>query len=144
MTRDQIKTLLATSTLAVQRAMVALYRRQTVSEQHTSTTSERNGRGFNAFDADRGTYYAKWVLSGKSLTGYHIDRARRIALRYVGQLAEMSEQVVPVAQPITTSVKVNTEGALLAYIAHHDPFHMTPAEMASKGYSLMHPAALSV
>lgn len=89
MTKTEIKSLLAHSDSAVEIAMVALYHCQTSSEQRTSTTKESNGVGFNAFHAETGTYYAKWVLSGKKLTSYHLTRARKIVTSYTGQLSRM-------------------------------------------------------
>lgn len=111
MTRDQIKLLLMSSDRAVERAMCALYRRQTVAEQHAASTTESNGKGFNAFHAERGTYYAKWVLSGRRLTGRHLVAARTMACRYSRQLAELSETH---AVPPTKTYKVDGEGGMLA------------------------------
>jgi hypothetical protein len=91
MNKTQIKALLMSNDRAVERAIVALYHRQTVGEQRTSSTTESNGRGFNAFHAERGTYWAKWVISGRRLTGRHLVSAREVACYYARQLAEMSE-----------------------------------------------------
>ena len=119
MTKAEILVLLAGSDRAVERAMVALYQRQTVGEQRTSSTTESNGRGFNAFHAERGTYYAKWVMSGKRLTGYHLDRARKMACHYARQLAEMSVQP---ATPPTRAYKFPTVEAMWSALARLDPF----------------------
>ena len=90
MTRDQIKHLISTDERAVARALLTLLSRQTAEEQQTSTTRNRNGQGFNAYHAPRGTYFANWVASGRKLSGHHLDAARKIALRYVGQLEEVT------------------------------------------------------
>jgi hypothetical protein len=105
MTKTEIKTFLLSNDRAVELAMVALYRCQTSEEQHTSTTKEVNGKGFNAFHAENGTYYAKWVLSGKKLTSYHLTRARKMACYYAGQLAAMSVSFAPqaTAEPFSPS-----------------------------------------
>lgn len=87
-TRDQINTLLQTSDAAVERAMVVLFNRQTSDEQQTEETKHLNGVGFAGNAAHRGSYYAKWVLSKKRLTGIHLERARKIALRHSKQLVE--------------------------------------------------------
>lgn len=92
MTREQILLLLATEPKAVERAILAIYARQTAGEQQSATTREQNGRGFNAYDARPGTYYAEWILKGRRLTGDYLNRARRLAGRYVGQLATLSEE----------------------------------------------------
>jgi|GEM_PF-2130296 len=76
----------------VERAMVVLYERQTTDEQTNSNTVYQNGQGFCAYAARRGTYYAKYVLSGGRLTGVHLDRARNIAIKHVRQLVEMAER----------------------------------------------------
>ena len=89
---EHIKSLLMTNDQAVGRAMVALYMRQTVGEQRTSTTTESNGMGFSAFHAKNGTYYAKWVQSGRMLTGRHLDSARKMALHYVRQLSTIAAE----------------------------------------------------
>lgn len=75
-------------TRAVGRAMVAIYKRQTADEARGGYTAASNGRGFNKADASRGTYYARWVLSGRKLSGRHLEKARKMALRYRRQLAE--------------------------------------------------------
>lgn len=90
MNKEQIKSLLLSNDRAVERAMCALYARQTADERSSSTTQHTNGRGFNAFDAPKGSYYARWVNSGRRLTGRHLESARKMAIKYVGQLAEVS------------------------------------------------------
>src|SRR5574337_1345737 len=91
MNRDQIKSLLLSSDRAVERAMVALLERQTVGEQDTSTTQHLNGVGFSAFHAKSGSDYAKWVKSGRRLTGPYLAKARKMAVHYVGQLEAISQ-----------------------------------------------------
>jgi hypothetical protein len=81
-----IVSLLHLNNRAVERAMIVLYNNQTSDEQAESTTKHRNGKGFNSYDVKMGTYYAMWVLSGKKLSGYHLERARVMSLKYVGQL----------------------------------------------------------
>jgi hypothetical protein len=87
-TVESIKTLLLSNDRAVERAIIVLFNRQTHTEQQAGHTSESNGRGFNAFDAESGTYYAKWIQGGRSLSGKHLERARKMSFRYVRQLAE--------------------------------------------------------
>lgn len=89
---EGIKGLIKVSNKAVERAMVALYERQTQLEQNGEMTVESNGVGFSAFHAKLGTYYARWVLDGKRLSGAHLERARTIALRYVGQLTDIANE----------------------------------------------------
>lgn len=91
---DYIRWLLTMNDRAVERAMVALYQRQTADEQSTGSTRLLNGAGFNAFDAKTGSYYARWVMGGRSLTGRHLDKARRMAGKYVRQLAEIATETL--------------------------------------------------
>jgi hypothetical protein len=123
MNKEEIKGLLMSNDRAVERAMVTLYHRQTVSEQHTSSTTESNGRGFNAFHAERGTYYAKWVISGRRLTGHHLSSARKMACYYARQLAELS--VTP-ASPRPKTYKVYSEEELCVAITQWDRFQQFP------------------
>ena len=71
---------------AVERALVVIYNNQTAEEKSCEATMLNNGVGFSGCDAHSGTYYAKWVLSGRHLSGKHLDKARRIAKRYHRQL----------------------------------------------------------
>lgn len=112
MTKQQIALLLATSDKAVERAMVVSYSRQTQDEQSAQQTKHSNGQGFNAFDAMNGTYYAKWVLSGRKLSGSHLAKARKMALRYSAQLALISQA------KLISQVVSHTSGSL----ASLDPF----------------------
>lgn len=89
-TRDSIRNLLTTNDRAVERAMVVLYDRQTTDEKQVSDTRHSNQRGFSAAHASKGSYYARWVLGGRHLTGRHLENARKIALRYTAQLLEQA------------------------------------------------------
>lgn len=91
-TRESISELLRTNDRAVERAMVAIYDRQTADEKSSSDTRHSNSIGFSGAHASKGSYYARWVLSGRRLTGAHLDKARRMSLRYVRQLLEIAEE----------------------------------------------------
>ena len=91
-TPANITILLQSSDKAVERAVLAIYARQTNDEQSHQTTVHTNGRGFSAAHARLGSYYAKWINSGKHLTGKHLVKARQITLHYVKQLAEIAEE----------------------------------------------------
>lgn len=77
---------------AVQRAMVVLYNRQTQEEQASDSTHKLNNIGFSGADARLGSYYARWVLSGRDLSGSHLERARKMALKYRRQLLDEAIQ----------------------------------------------------
>lgn len=89
-TKEQIVELLMNDNEAVERAVKAIYARQTEDEKHEKTTKHDNGRGFNAGDASVGTYMAKWCLRGNRLTGGWLHKARRMSLRYTRQLLEIA------------------------------------------------------
>lgn len=89
-TRDEIDTILRTKPGAVERAMLRLYDRQTEDEKSTSHTRHDNARGFSSAFASRGSYYARWVLGGRELTGQHREKALRIALTHSKQLVEIA------------------------------------------------------
>lgn len=84
--RNEIDALLTSNPRAVERAMVVLYDLQTQDEKSAETTRHHNGVGFSSNAARKGTYYARWVLGGRHLTGRHLEGARRIALRHSRQL----------------------------------------------------------
>jgi hypothetical protein len=72
--------------VCIERAILAIYARQTADERADGTTRHVNGRGFNSRDAKYGSYLARWIQSGRSLSGRHLTRAKRMAIRYSGQL----------------------------------------------------------
>ena len=91
-TKEAVLDLIARNPRAVERAMVALLAKQTQDEQATEQTRHSNGVGFSGCNARRGTYYAKWVLSGKHLTGRHFDSATKIAKMHAGQFARIANE----------------------------------------------------
>jgi hypothetical protein len=89
-TKASVAALLDANPLAVERAIVAIYNRQTADEQAAHVTKHNNNVGFSAFDAETGTYLAKWILSGKHLSGKYAERGHKLAKRYVRQLVEIA------------------------------------------------------
>jgi hypothetical protein len=89
-TRTEIETLINTNDRAVERAMVAIWERQTRDEQTTEMTRHHNGIGFSGWTAKSGTYFANWVRSGRALSGKHLAKARKIALHHAGQLTRIA------------------------------------------------------
>jgi len=92
-TRTEIEALINSNDRAVERAMVAIWERQTADEQETQDTRHHNGRGFAAWSARSGTYFAEWVRSGRRLTGKHLVKALKIALHHAGQLTDFANGV---------------------------------------------------
>lgn len=89
-TKEGIKTLLNWNDSAVEKGIVRIYQLQTADEQAGGATKHLNGKGFNARDAKYGTYLAKWVLSKRHLTGKHLAAARKMCLKYSGQLTDIA------------------------------------------------------
>jgi len=89
-TRESIEARLTHQDRWVERAMVALWERQTRNEKQEGVAKINNGVGFAGWSARSGSYYAEWVLSGRRLTGKHLVRARRIALYHSGQLTAIA------------------------------------------------------
>jgi hypothetical protein len=77
----------------VERGLVAIFKLQTGDEQATEQTRWRNGKGFSAFHAQLGSYYARWVMDGKHLTGKHLDKGRSIIIHYSKQLAQIANHI---------------------------------------------------
>lgn len=92
-TRTEIEEMINAHDGAVERAMVAIWERQTADEQTSQTTNHSNGRGFCGWAARSGTYYAEWVRSRRHLTGKHLAKARKIALHHAGQLTDFANGV---------------------------------------------------
>jgi hypothetical protein len=67
-TIEYVRTMLSTNQKWVERAIIKLYERQTSDEQRFEHTRNLNHRGFQPCDAFMMTRFAKWILSGKSLT----------------------------------------------------------------------------
>lgn len=89
-TESDIVALLDRSDKAVERAVVAIFNRQTPDEKQTSSTRHDNQRGFRANHTSKGSYYARWVNSGRSLSGFHLQNARKIVKQYRRQLCEQA------------------------------------------------------
>lgn len=89
----KIETALDTNVVAVERAMLILYKSQTSDERESETTREHNMVGFAANDATVGSRIVKNVIlratsagipPGRRLWGKSLEISRRIAKRYAG------------------------------------------------------------
>lgn len=94
----QIKAALNSRQDAVEKALLLIYGYQTPDEKSMQATVEKNGLGFNAFDAGILTSYAEYILEnrwnrprGFVLTERQLAVARRKIVRYVGQLVPLAE-----------------------------------------------------
>jgi hypothetical protein len=89
-TEDDIKALLERSDEAVERGIVRIFNLQTADEQASDTTKHHNKVGFSGVDASYGSYLAKWVKSSKHLTGKYLASARKMTIKYAGQLTKVA------------------------------------------------------
>ena len=85
-TVDEIKEKVTTDPRWTELAIVALYGKQTLSEQVSQQTVEHNSVGFNGCDAEILSSFAEWVLSGRRLTVKQLALAQKRIGKYSGQL----------------------------------------------------------
>ena len=76
---------------AVERAVTILFNRQVKAERDSESTMLDNSLGVTAYHGRQVAYFGKWIRSGKHLTGYHLDKARKLCHRYAAtQLFEIA------------------------------------------------------
>ncbi len=75
----------------LERAILAIYNRQTEDEKTQEATLKHNKVGFTGADARLLSYYASWILKGNHLSGVHVERARKRIVKYAGQLADIAK-----------------------------------------------------
>lgn len=84
----------------LERAIVAIFEKQTQDEQATNSTKLNNNIGFNGPDAHLGSYMAKFILTGikqyrkdygNNLNGKFLEKAKKIMPKYAGQLLSMAK-----------------------------------------------------
>ena len=93
-TKEIIKHQIETNQKWLERAIVAIYKKQTISEQKIEHSIEYNNKGFSGPDSKRLSYYAKWILSGKHLTGEHLITAKAKMLKYSKQLEKIANRKI--------------------------------------------------
>jgi hypothetical protein len=80
-------------------AMVILFDRQTAFEQETSSTLNKNRRGFMSSHAVHGTRIARALKAGEALSEEDVARTTAIAPRYTKQLADHFRALALEADP---------------------------------------------
>ena len=88
--KQQIRSKLLTDDRWLIRGVLAIYNRQTDSEQYKMETVEDNGVGFNGFDARFMSSIAQQILMGGILSIKQTAVVRRIMVKYSGQLMEIA------------------------------------------------------
>lgn len=102
----------------VERALLGLFLRQTEAERATSTTSERNDRGFSMKTDRWGTILGRCVKNGQHLTTRQLAVARDICSYHWRQTAEI---LAPRPLP------VEYRGSDMSYLLRqHDRFQVFP------------------
>jgi len=89
-TKEGIQQLLDSNPKAVQRAIVAIYKRQTADEQASKTTRVHNSVGFSAIDAQLLTSFAEQIGRGRTLSEKQLTLGRAKIKRYWRQLMEIA------------------------------------------------------
>ena len=80
--------LIETNQPFLERALVKIYDRQTEDEQVAKVTHYHNHIGFNSADARNMSYYAKWVQSGRPLSGTHLEKCKKTLKKYRKQILQ--------------------------------------------------------
>jgi hypothetical protein len=89
-TAGEIKEHLQVNKKWVERAVVAIYNKQTADEQASEATTKHNGVGFGKFDAKFLSSVAKSCIKFGGLTPRQLVHARKQILKYSGQLARIA------------------------------------------------------
>lgn len=90
LTRESVQAMLIANPRALERAIVAIYRRQMADEQHARATLHDNGIGFNSADAGPLSIRARHLLSGAALSDADMADARARMLKYWKQLIDIA------------------------------------------------------
>lgn len=100
-TKEQIAEKLEQDNRWLVRGLLALYKRQTADELENATTSHRNGMGFNAYDANLLTGFARQIQAWQDtpederryanpLSTIQYRVLRQKMMRYAGQLTRIA------------------------------------------------------
>jgi hypothetical protein len=91
-TEQQIVDLLDRNDRAVEKAIVAIYERQTADEKSAEHTRHDNQVGFRQNHAKRMSYYARLIKSGKHLYPRQLELSRTWMKMYRKQLADIANK----------------------------------------------------
>lgn len=90
-TKDEIKKKITAERPWTERAVVAIYERQTADEQQDGETRHNNKVGFSGPDAYILSEFARWLNSGKHLSQKQLVLAQKRIGKYAGQLLLIAE-----------------------------------------------------
>lgn len=91
LTKDIIREKLLTNDNWLIRAVLAIFEKQTASEQTQEQTRENNGVGFNGTDANILSSFAKFYTARGFLSAKQLAIARRKMPKYAGQLLAIAK-----------------------------------------------------
>lgn len=103
LTVEQIREKLVTDQRMLERAVVAIFEKQTEDEQRTGDTRHDNGIGFAGCDSQNGSYMAKYILTGierygkqygQNLSGKFLEKAKKFMPKYAKQLYKIQLEKV--------------------------------------------------
>lgn len=92
LTVDLIKDKLQNDKRWLERGILAIYEKQTSHEKYVQSTVEHNGVGFSGCDGRYLSYTARWIQSGKHLSGQHVTKAQKKMMKYSGQLLKIAKE----------------------------------------------------
>lgn len=93
-TKDEIKKKIQEDSRWLERAILAIFMEQTGIERSSFKTIAKNKRGFSSKDAPLMSRYADWLLKGNHLDEKHAAIARKMMIKYAGQLASIAERKI--------------------------------------------------
>jgi hypothetical protein len=91
-TVKEIQEKLQTDLAWLERAVLAVYRKQTLAEQKHATTVEQNGWGFNSSDARFMSSIARQLMKGSHLFERQIPIVRKKMTKYGSQLLRIAQE----------------------------------------------------
>ena len=87
-TKEYIQEKLSTDIRWIERGVIVLFGRQTDDEQRSSSTVYQNGMGFTGSDSRYLTYISNYLLSGRHLSGRHLEKVSKKLPKYWRQIQE--------------------------------------------------------
>lgn len=101
-TAEFYKTKMQTDMRWLERALIAIYNKQTEDEQDNHAVSHDNGMGFTQADANYLTWAAKFVMGinrpegqrlncSQKMIDNHVPKVRKRMMKYAGQLVRIVE-----------------------------------------------------
>lgn len=92
--KEYIQKLVTTNDRALYRAILAIYKNQTMSERNMQATTEHNGVGFTGVDGAFMSSLAEQILKRKALSEKQLVSARKIMPKYWKQLMFVSKEKI--------------------------------------------------